>query len=96
MQVTLHQGTTVSAGTAKWAGGQPGVLVQAFLGTAVGTATCNVYARMYGGPWSLRWTATLSGASDHAEYVLDEPWFEIYGDISAISGGPTATIVAGA
>lgn len=95
-QTLLHSGTTISAGGWYRMAG-PTALLQASLGAAGGTATCNVYGRLSGGPTKLLWTSKpLSGANDHDEYVLDgEPWAELSADISAIGGGATASIAAG-
>lgn len=93
-QAQLHTGTTVSSGGAwRMPGGT--VVLSAWLSAAGGTATCQVSGRVGGSPWRLLWSASLSGASDHAEYVLAEPYYELKADITAIGGGAVATVSLG-
>ena len=93
---TLHRGTTVTTGSAHRMMADT-YLISAYLAASGGTATCNVYGRISAeAPWGTTPLVTfgLSGANDRAQYLLNEPWFEIKADISAIASA-TATITAG-
>lgn len=73
-------------------------LVQAYLDADGGTASCILYGRLTSSsPWVTIATFTLSGASDHAEWLVDgEPWAELKGRVDTISGtGALATMEVG-
>ena len=98
IQHTLISGTATADGaaTALRVGRNVTVMLQAYLDGAGVSATCTVEARMNGGPWNEVTSFALAGASDHAEYILDnEPWYELRGRITAIGVTTTATVVMG-
>ena len=96
-QFTLAQSSTTVDGSALLLQSRSGtVLCHAYLDATGGAATCTIEVRMAGGPWRQKFSFSLSGANDAADGILDtENWFEMRGRVTAISGGGTATIVAG-
>jgi hypothetical protein len=73
-------------------------LLKARLSSAGGSATVVVYGYVGAddsAPSTIA-TFTLSGANDHAEWLIDgEPWSHLRADITAIAGGATATCSMG-
>lgn len=69
-------------------------LFNAWLSAAGGSATVTIETRMRGGPAKTQFTFTLSGASDHAEAILDkENWYEARARVTAISSAVVTAVM---